>query len=141
MSDKTENPLCEIRDQLFAMEAAAQKVSPEQADSKCIDCAELSNLRELERAQQEEIGELRERLKDIDIAYGAYTRDAQNALRYESNRVKIEKAEVKRLRDGIRELGHDWCRDHCDGDQHTDECDKALALLDAGPEQSKEGDS
>lgn len=41
-------------------------------------------------------------------------------------------AGAERLRGALRDLGHDWCRERCDGDQHTDECCRALAALAAG---------
>ena len=37
--------------------------------------------------------------------------------------------EAERLRGALRELGHDWCREHCDGDDHSEECERAIAIL------------
>ena len=64
MSEYDKDPLSEIRAQLFSMEESAQKVSPEQMDSKCIDCAELVHL-------QSELTALRERLERAEAVIGS----------------------------------------------------------------------
>lgn len=107
-----------------------------------VECSKWYDAWEEEQAKVKELKTQVKRLTkerdnlaaDLDASNEDCVIHMERAQRHRAKNEHLQ-AEMKRLRAALREIGHDWCREHCDGDDHTDTCNRARAAL-----ERKEGE-